>query len=383
MHDAIDVTFVGLPSPLIGRAGAGGHPCQGLWHTPKGVRPKVGFIATHYNVDFSEHYLASFLAERGFGFLGWNTRFRGNERAFLLDHAVAEIGVGVRWMKEVAGVETVVILGNSGGGSLMAAYQSQAVEPSLVPTAGLPALDCIGDLPAGDLYVFVSAHPGRPEIFANWLDGSVTDENDPLATDPELDLFDPRNGPPFSAEFLERYRSAQVARSNRITAWVKAELERCAAGGVRDRLFVVNRVWADPRFVDPTIDPNDRVANSCYLGNPKHANAGVYGVGLVNSLRTWLSMWSLEDSQCQAEPHLARLTVPTLLIEAAADSGVFPSDALKILGAVAATDKTRLTLAGDHYFLNSRGLNSGGLGSPSARDTVADAIAAWVSGRTA
>ena len=32
----VERTFVGLPSPVVGRAGAGGHPCQGLWHTPAG-----------------------------------------------------------------------------------------------------------------------------------------------------------------------------------------------------------------------------------------------------------------------------------------------------------------------------------------------------------
>jgi hypothetical protein len=87
--------FVGLPSPVAGRAGAGGHPGQGVYHRPAVARPATAFIATHYNIDFSEHYLASYLAERGFGFLGWNTRFRGNEAHFLLDHALAEIGVGV------------------------------------------------------------------------------------------------------------------------------------------------------------------------------------------------------------------------------------------------------------------------------------------------
>ncbi len=132
--------FVGLPSPVIGRAGAGGHPCQGIYHRPAGARPTTALIATHYNVDFSEHYLASFLAERGYGFLGWNTRFRGAEAHFLLDHALAEIGVGVRWLRETAGVERVVLLGNSGGGSLMAAYQSQAVEPNVTPVAGMRPL---------------------------------------------------------------------------------------------------------------------------------------------------------------------------------------------------------------------------------------------------
>ncbi len=363
--------FVGLTSPVVGRAGAGGHPCQGIWHTPTGVRPRVGFIATHYNVDFSEHYLADHLVGRGHGFLGWNTRFRGDERSFLLDHAVAEIGVGVRWMREVAGVETIVLIGNSGGGSLMGAYHSQAVEPNITPIVGDRALGDIDDLVPGDLFVFVSAHPGRPEIFTNWMDASVTDETDPVATDAELDIFGSEHGPPYTPEFVSRYREAQVERNHRITEWALGELERCSAAGVRDRLFVVPRVWADPRFVDPSIDANDRPANSCYLGDPRRANSGVYGVGLVNSLRTWLSMWSLEHSQCRAAPHLARLTVPTLLIDATRDSGVFPSDTQAILASVAAKDLTHRSVVGDHYFLDEAG----------ARDEVADIIAEWVGER--
>ena len=62
---------------------AGGHPCQGIYTTPKGTKPKVAFIATHYNVDFAEHYIAPYVATRGFGFLGWNTRYRGTEDQFL------------------------------------------------------------------------------------------------------------------------------------------------------------------------------------------------------------------------------------------------------------------------------------------------------------
>ena len=45
-----------------------------------GRKPKVAVIATHYQIDFSEHYIADYLATRGIGFLGWNTRFRGFEQ---------------------------------------------------------------------------------------------------------------------------------------------------------------------------------------------------------------------------------------------------------------------------------------------------------------
>ena len=106
-------------------------------------------IATHYQIDFSEHYLADYVATRGIGFLGWNTRFRGYESSFLLDHALVDIGVGVRWLREVQGVETVVLLGNSGGGSLMAAYQAQAVDPHVTPLEGMRPAAGLNDLPAG------------------------------------------------------------------------------------------------------------------------------------------------------------------------------------------------------------------------------------------
>jgi pimeloyl-ACP methyl ester carboxylesterase len=357
--------FVGLPSPLIGRAGAGGHPCQGVYHRPHGAAPKTAFIAAHYNVDFSEHYLASYLAERGYGFLGWNTRFRGNEAYFLLDHALAEIGVGVRWLREQAGVERVVLLGNSGGGSLMAAYQSQAVEPNVRPVAGMRPVEAIEGLPAGDLFIALAAHSGRPEVLTAWMDPSVTDETDALSVDPALDPFDPGNGPPYGAAFQERYRAAQRARNERITDWAIAELAALRGTRARDRLFTVHRTWADLRMIDPSIEPSDRRPNRCYQGDPAKANYGVFGIGSLCTLRSWLSMWSLRTSQCVAGPHLARITVPSLVVHATADECVYDSDARAVYGALAAGDK-RLEFVKDEHYLRG------------SRPQVADLIDAWV-----
>ncbi len=362
--------FVGLSSPVAGRAGAGGHPCQGLYHRPAGVRPATAFIATHYNVDFAEHYLASYLAGRGFGFLGWNTRFRGNEASFLLDHALAEIGVGVRWLREQAGAERVVLLGNSGGGSLMAAYQSQAVEPNVQPVTGMRPLPELAGLPAGDLFVALAAHSGRPDVLTSWLDPSVIDEADPVSADPALDPYDIGNGPPFSPQFQIRYRDAQRARNERITDWALAELDRMAGTRARDRLLTVPRTWADLRMIDPSIEPSDRRARWCYAGDPMRANYGVFGIGAVSTLRTWLSMWSLRTSHCRAAPHLARIKVPSLVIHATADTGVFESDARAFYDALAAPDKTLHFVRADHYLLEPAG----------ARADAADLIAGWVAG---
>jgi hypothetical protein len=362
--------FVGLPSPSVGRAGAGGHPCQGVYHRPAGARPATAFIAAHYNVDFSEHYLATCLAERGYGFLGWNTRFRGNEANFLLDHALADVGVGVRWLREQAGADTVVLLGNSGGGSLMAAYQSQAIEPNVTPAPGMRPLAAIADLPRGDLFIALAAHSGRPEVLTNWLDPSVTDERDPLSADPGLDPFNPANGPPYSAGFQRRYRAAQRARNERITDWALARLEALSGTRARDELFTLSRTWADLRMIDPSIEPSDRKPNWCYAGEPAKANYGVLGIGTVSTLRTWLSMWSLRTSQCVAAPHLARITEPALVVHATADACVYDSDARALFGALAAADKTLELIKADHYLREPAG----------AREQAADLIAAWVAG---
>jgi len=359
--------WVGRPSATAPVAGHGSHPCQGLYHRSADRRPRVACIASHYNVDFAEHYLAPLLAERGIGFLGWNTRFRGNESHFLLEHALVDIGVGVRWLREEAGAEVVVVLGNSGGGSLMGAYQAEAVDPSISAAPGLTVPEAARDLPAGDLYVSLNAHLGRPEVLTAWLDPSVVDEADPLSTDPTLDLF--AQPVPLDPAFLTAYRAAQEARNHRITAWVRAELDRLTAAGSWDRLFTLHRGWADPRFVDLTLDPSEREAG-CYAGDPRRANRGPWNLASSSTLRTWLSMWSLAASPCRGAPHLSRITVPSLVVQSLGDRGVFPSDAVAIHDALAASDKALQLVPGQHYF------EDGG------RPELADRLAAWIADRS-
>src|SRR6185503_17751181 len=195
-----DTQFVGIPSPTAPRGEVGGHPCQGIYWTPKGGRPRVALIATHYNVDFAEH-------------------------------ALVDIGAGVKWLRD-QGAERVVILGNSGGGSLMGAYQAEATAPTLAAAMQGAAREALSNLPKTDLYVSLNAHAGRPEVLTNWLDASVTDEFDPLATDQSLNPYNKENGPPYSEEFITRYRAAQRVRNQRITDWCKSELKRLNAAGI-------------------------------------------------------------------------------------------------------------------------------------------------------
>jgi hypothetical protein len=368
----ITARFVGLSSPTMPAAKHGTHPCQGLYWMATGARPRVALIATHYNVDFAEHYLAPYLAARGFGFLGWNTRYRGAEDQFILEHALVDIGVGVKWLKEEAGAETVVLLGNSGGGSLMAAYQAEAQASTLAEGAGETLRNALRALHEAQLHISLNAHPGRPEVLTNWMDASVVDESDPTKTDASLDPFNPENGPPYSQEFIAKYRAAQRARNQRITDWAKAEFSRLKAAGIPDRIFPLFRTWADLRFMDPAIDPSERACPACYAGAPQFANRNPLGIGRANTLRTWLSMWSLETSRCRGEQQLAKIRLPALVVQSMGDTGVFPSDARQIFQALASEDKSLEFLPGAHYFEDS----------DQHRARVADLIAAWIKRRT-
>ncbi|KAH8683832.1 Alpha/Beta hydrolase protein [Ilyonectria robusta] len=328
--------FVGLNSPSTGRFPTGQHPCQGMYYHLENTTPSVAIMFSHYSADFTEHYLAGPLAAQGFGVLGWNTRYRGFEDIFILEKAIEDIGVGTEWLKKEAGVKKIVFIGNSGGGSLMAAFHGTAQnDPSLV---------------AADAFIFLNAHPGRPGVMTKMLDPSVIDENDLLKRDPSLDMYNPAHKIPYSQEFIKRYRAAQIERNHRITAWAKAELKRLNDVGIPDRLFSLQRSVADLRFTDTTIDPSDRPANACFVGDPELANRDFPLIGRTSSLKTWLSMWSLSESKTKLEVYAGAFRVPTLVVQCLHDTGVYPSDARDIFDMVVSEDKELKFVSGSHFF---------------------------------
>src|SRR3546814_14365500 len=110
----------------------------------------------------------------------------------------------MKWLKEEAGVEQIVILGNSGGGSLMGAYQAEAIAPTLTDRLPSAGQDALAQIIKGDLYISFNAHQGRPEVLTDWMDASVIDENDPTLTDPELAPFNHNNGSPYPHQLLAK-----------------------------------------------------------------------------------------------------------------------------------------------------------------------------------
>lgn len=329
----------------------------------------TAIVVVHPSSNFLGHYLLSPLAARGVDAIGLCTRYIGNDTALMLENCVVDIGAAVAHLR-ADGYRKVVLVGNSGGGGLAALYQSQATSPTITSTpAGDPPDLTTADLPEVDGVVFLMAHPGRATVFTDWLDPAIRREDQPFERDPALDMFDASNGPPYSAEFLARYRAGQLERSARITRWVHQQLKMLKdhPGGMRDLPFSVHGTVADPRFLDLSIDRSDREPTTPW-GPPALANYSPVSLGHQTTLRSWLSQWSIEESNGDGLHHVARLTCPVLVMYGSADEVCFPAYAQSLYSAIDKASGTLHRIDGaTHYFA----------GRPDLVDQVAGEIVAW------
>ncbi len=294
------------------------------------------------------------LAEAGHHVICAASRYAKNDTPLIMEKVAADLGAYVRHAREALGYARVVIVGWSGGGSLSLFYQSQAEAPTITETpAGDPYdLTAAGLVPA-DAVTFIAAHTGRARILSEWIDPSVTDEADPDARNPALDLYGPGvPQPPYPADFVATFRAAQRARIARITARVQETQARLKArgGAEMERPFIVHRTLADPRFLDPALEPNGRSPGRCYMGVPETVNSGPVGLARFTTLRAWLSQWS-PLSRADALDCVGTIRAPLLVVENAADDAVPPSHPRAVFEAAASPDRRYLTIErASHYY---------------------------------
>ena len=305
-------------------------------------------------------------AEAGVHVLAADSRYRGVDNALIMEKVALDLGAAVRHAREKLGYANVILLGWSGGGALSAFYQAEAEQPSITHTpAGDPLSLAEARLIPADGVILMAAHVSRHATLTEWLDASILDEQDPDRRDPALDLYGEAVRPPYDAAFLERYRAAQEARNRRITAWVKDRLETLRRRGrPNDEFgFVVHGTMADPRWLDPAVDPNDRAPGVCYLGDPQVVNMSPIGLARFSTLRSWLSQWSLDDARADGPRCLSRVKAPVLVINNSADDACTPSHARRLYEAVAHGDRRFHEVASaTHYYQDQPELGAQAVG---------------------
>jgi len=152
---------------------------------------------------------------------------------------------------------------------------------------------------------------------------------------------------------------------------VKEQLAELKAAGREndERCFTVQGTMADPRWLDPSVDPNGRKPNWCFLGDPRVVNDGVVGLARFTSLRSWLSQWSYDDSNADGLKCAVKLTHPLLVIENSDDDGVTPSHAARLMAAAKGAKQTHHVIQGaNHYYF----------GQPRLSAEAAEKAKAWI-----
>jgi pimeloyl-ACP methyl ester carboxylesterase len=346
---------------------------EGLLIQPEQRTCDTVFLMMHPSSTLQLLPVPTALAEAGQAVLCMGSRYAKNDTALIYEKVALDLNACIRHAKEQLGFRHVVLLGWSGGGSLALFYQSQAQRPTITHT---PAGDPV-DLKAAQLWpadgvVLEAAHRARARCLADWIDPSVLDENDPDRRDPALDLYSPALPvrPPYPADWLATFRAAQRARMSRITHRVEETLDLLRKRGTAEleRAFVTHRTLAEPRFLDASLEPNDRKIGHCYLGVPETVNSGPVGLGRFSMLRSWLSQWSLEHSRADGETCARDVTVPLLAIEHTADDAVPQPDVGLMYQACASERKQFHRIAGaNHYFK----------GQPEHLKQAVDLIGAW------
>jgi pimeloyl-ACP methyl ester carboxylesterase len=337
-----------------------------------GQEAKTGIIIVHPMSNFHGHHLLQPIAASGIPIIGLNTRYAGNDAVIILENCLLDVDAAIRWARDRLGWEKVILCGFSGGGPLVALYQRQAERPTLTATpAGDPPDLTKTALAPADALLLIAASPSRNQLMQEYIDGSVRDERNPEDRDPEWDLYAEGRTPPYDRGWVEGYRAKQRERVKRIEDWVVAELARLGALGIRDRAFIVHRTVADPRFLDLTIDPDDRAAGTIW-GDPKIANEAAGPMGRFTSLRSWLSTWSPTYSNGDSLKNLPHVSVPVGMIPLTADQGTMMVHARAIRDAIPPQLCDFMPLKGcTHYFF----------GQPDAFPLAVQTIHGWIDRR--
>ena len=336
-----------------------------------GPRPDTAVMICHPTANFLGHYALPGLAARGVAGIGLTTRYVGNDTSLILENCILDVNSMVVHLRSL-GYKKVVVVGNSGGASIIPYFQAQAESPSVEqPPGGGPDLTTAGLVPA-DGIAMLNGHPSRARLCTEWLDPAIIDEHQPFERDPVLDMYNPINKPPYSAEFIERYRAAQLERNRRISRWAEGQRRAVmssthAPNGIDDQAFVVQGTTADLRFFDGNIDPSDREIGVSLWGPPEIANYLPAGIGRCTTLRSWINQWSVDHTLGNSLRWLPEINAPVSIVLGTADPTVHLPMGREMRDAAKSAQLFEIK-GGTHYFENQ----------PQQLAEALDALVGWI-----
>lgn len=182
-------------------------------------KTRIAVVIVHSDDDYSTRPMGGELAKHGY------TAFCGavSNKLDTLDKKLIDIKQIIEFLKQLPNVEKVVLMGHSGGATLMSAYQSVAENGVSIYQGDHMLISCSVKevLPAADGLMLIDSNWGNGSMTLFSIDPAVTDDLSGRNLDPKYDIYDPSNGyDPSGAHYTESFKkeffAAQKERNNRL-----------------------------------------------------------------------------------------------------------------------------------------------------------------------
>lgn len=114
-----------------------------------------------------------------------------------IEDMMANVNQGMAYLHDLTDIEKVVILGHSGGGAMMAAYQDVAENGASACQGSekiYPCSNAMDDLEPADGLMLLDANYGLSTMVFLNLNPAIMDENKASKLNQSLNVFNPNNG---------------------------------------------------------------------------------------------------------------------------------------------------------------------------------------------
>lgn len=202
----------------------------------KSDKQRIAVLTMHSDEDYLMWPTGPELAKRGYTALNANVM---NKEGIIFSQIekTRSVKAAVEYLRSLPQVEKIVLMGHSGGGTLMSAYQAVAENGPQVfrgPEKIFP-YPSDEELPPADGLMLLDSNWGNAVMQLLSLDPAVDDENSGMLIDEDLNLFNPlngfdENGSVYSDEFIKAFQKAQSMRNIYILEYALSRLMKIEAG---------------------------------------------------------------------------------------------------------------------------------------------------------
>lgn len=202
----------------------------------KNEKQRIAVLVMHSDEDYLCWPTGPELAKRGYTVLNANVM---NKEGIIFSQIdkMQSVKAAVEYLRSLPQVEKIILMGHSGGGTLMSAYQAIAENGPQVFQGSEKIYPYPSDeeLPAADGLMLLDSNWGNAVMQLLSLDPAVEDEHSGMLINEDLNLFNPVNGynekgSVYPDDFIRAFQKSQSLRNIYILEYALSRLMKIEAG---------------------------------------------------------------------------------------------------------------------------------------------------------